>query len=516
MLSRSRMPYQTQLRADDPGRVGRYFLAGRIAGIPSDDPIYLATGPDGSEVALSVLTRNWARDGAARDRFAAEAAVAKRVPPFCAARVLDAGVDADIAYLVSEYVPGQSLMEVVTSDGVLRGPDLDAAAIGMATGLASVHQAGLVHGHFGPEYAIVPPSGPFRVVEFAITPPYGAATPSADMLAWAHAVFYVAAGRPPARAADLDLLPGHLRDLVERCVTPDPAERPTARAVVMTLIGDATPRAGVLAEGSRIASTLAVGRGAGRGAASRGPAGPASVPAAVPPAAHRPAGRTASVTGPRARPGQSASQRAPAPRRQGAADRSAGYTRDRQETSARPPHTGSHQQPRRRGRGILIGAAVVVVVLAGAAVLHLIQDSGKPRTTANDRTRSSLHSSPPPSPSGPPATTPAAFAGTWRGVIRQPPNDVFTVSVTLTSGAVGGSVSYVGDGNQLPSCSGSLSLTRATSSTLDMIQDITKGRCGSKTATVTIVRSGPGAIHFVFTSGQQLNKVTASGKLTKS
>jgi hypothetical protein len=133
------MPHQTPLRPGDPRGVGRYRVAGRLAGIPSEDPIFVGTGPDGSEVAISMLGGDWSHDAAARDRFAAEAAVAKRVPPFCAARILDAGYDGSDAYLVSEFVPGPSLLEVVGRDGVRRAHDLDAIAIGMATGLASVH-----------------------------------------------------------------------------------------------------------------------------------------------------------------------------------------------------------------------------------------------------------------------------------------------------------------------------------------------------------------------------------------
>ena len=106
------MPHQSPLRAGDPRRVGRYRLSGQLTGIPSDDPIFTGTGPDGAAVTISMIRGDWAHDAAARDRFAAEAAVAKRVPPFCAARVLDAGVDGSDAYLVSEYVAGQSLLEL--------------------------------------------------------------------------------------------------------------------------------------------------------------------------------------------------------------------------------------------------------------------------------------------------------------------------------------------------------------------------------------------------------------------
>ena len=244
------MPHQAPLQPGDPRRVGRYRLSGRITGIQADGPIFLGAAPDGAQVTISMLRADWAGDGAARDRFAAEAAVAKRVPPFCAARILDAGLEGDDAYLVSEYVPGRSLLEVISATGPLPEADLGPAAIGMATGLASVHTAGLVHGNFGPGYVVMTAAGP-RVVEFGITPPYGNATPAADMLAWAQTVVFAATGKPAKSMADLDVLPGELRDLVEDCLSPEPQERPAARPVVLRLLRDQELRAGVLAEGSR-------------------------------------------------------------------------------------------------------------------------------------------------------------------------------------------------------------------------------------------------------------------------
>ena len=48
-------------------------------------------------------------DGAARDRFTAEARAARRVAPFCVARILDAGLEGSHAYLVTEFVAGPLL-----------------------------------------------------------------------------------------------------------------------------------------------------------------------------------------------------------------------------------------------------------------------------------------------------------------------------------------------------------------------------------------------------------------------
>ncbi|HKD88347.1 MAG TPA: hypothetical protein VKB62_07445 [Streptosporangiaceae bacterium] len=499
------MPQQVPLRPGDPRRLGRYRLGGRIEGIPSDDPVFIGLGPDGREVAISLLRGDWAHDGAARDRFAAEAAVAKRVPPFCAARVLDAGLDGEDAYLVSEYVPGLSLLELVAADGVRRGQDLDAIAIAMATGLASVHQAGLVHGNFGPEYVVMAPDGPPRVIEYGITPPYGAATPSADMLAWAQTVAFAAAGRPPARLEDLDVLPQHVRRPVEQCLDPDPAERPAARAVVLELLGDGELPGGVLAEGSRRAAR----------AASQ---------AAYDPAAYRPGGQGAaarqpplrehSVSGPdshREHRGHGDRPQSRSARGGARAHGSVPATADDRGRSG----VGGGSVSRGGGRRTvwLIAAAVVVAVVVVGVVLHLAQ--GAPshpaaKSSLSVHTHRSDSSSPSPSSSasdGP--VTPAAFAGSWSGQVRQPPTDTYNVTVSLTAGTRSGKINYLGTGF---SCSGELELSSATATELTLIQGITHGKCSN--GTVTITRAEKNAVGFRFITSSSRGPA-AAGNLNR-
>jgi eukaryotic-like serine/threonine-protein kinase len=251
------MPHVTPLHADDPSRVGRYRLTGRIADMPGTGPVYLAQTVDGSDVMITLLDGEWTADAAERDRFTAEADAASRVAPFCATRILGAGFEGSRAFLVSEYVAGPSLAEVVTEEGPFEEGAVEALAIGTATGLAAIHQAGLVHGDFGPAYVVLGSDGP-RVIEFGITPPYGSATPAADMRAWAQMVLYAAAGGPAGPGhEDLGLLPEPLRGLVSRCLSRGAGDQPSAREAVITLLGDADPPAGVLAEGSRRAAVAA-------------------------------------------------------------------------------------------------------------------------------------------------------------------------------------------------------------------------------------------------------------------
>src|SRR5215831_957706 len=266
------MPNVTPLRPGDPRRVGRYRLTGRVddfAGKDAPQHVFLAQRVDGAAVIATFLGTARAGDAAARDRFVAEARVAGNIPPFCVARILDAGVDDGRPYLITEYIPGPALEEVV-AEGPLPGAAVRALAIGCATGIASIHQAGLVHGQFGPDLVVLGRDGP-RVLHFSTTPPYGPATPAADILAWAHTIVFAAAGHRLASADDLGAVPAELRPVVQGCLSPDPVARPHARALLTELLTGADLSAGLLAEGARRSR-----------AAGRAPV-PAAVPAGRPP-----------------------------------------------------------------------------------------------------------------------------------------------------------------------------------------------------------------------------------------
>lgn len=279
------------LRAGDPERLGKYRVAGRL-GEGGQGVVFLAEGPAGEQVAVKLLKTQFADDPTARTRFMRELALAERVAGFCTAPVIDADAEGDQPYIVSEYVAGPSLQELVLRDGPMRGDALQRLAIATATALAAIHEAGVVHRDFKPPNVLIGSDGP-RVIDFGIaraidagtmtshvvgTPAYmapeqvaGAAIgPPADLFAWAVTVLYAATGVSPFGSdsipavmhrvlysyPDLSALPQPLAGLVAACLHKDPAQRPAATQVLLTLLGkgpQSPPSPTLLTQGSHAA-----------------------------------------------------------------------------------------------------------------------------------------------------------------------------------------------------------------------------------------------------------------------
>ncbi|MCK2214749.1 protein kinase [Actinomadura sp. ATCC 31491] len=259
-----------QRRPGEPEWIGHYRVV-RSLGRGGQGAVYLAAAPNGARVAVKVL--HDLVDETARARFAREVEAARRVATFSTARVLDVNISGQFPYIVSEFVDGPSLEQLVKKHGPRDEDGLTRLALSTAGALAAIHKAGVVHRDFKPSNVLIGPDGP-RVIDFGIargldqvtltagkmvgTPPYMSPEqltgeqvgPASDVFSWAVTMMFAATGRPafgedtvPAVFnrvltfhPDLSPLPPGLRGVVGSCLNKRPQERPAASDVMLAII----------------------------------------------------------------------------------------------------------------------------------------------------------------------------------------------------------------------------------------------------------------------------------------
>ncbi|MFF1492498.1 serine/threonine-protein kinase [Streptomyces sp. NPDC058304] len=266
------------LRESDPATAGPYRLLAEL-GRGGMGRVLLGAAPDGRLVAVKQVHARLADDDGFRVRFRREVAASRKVSGAFTAAVLDADADADAPWLASVFVAGPSLGAAVESAGALPEETVRRLAAGLATALAEIHRAGLVHRDLKPDNVLLARDG-VRVIDFGIarvarpgeiteltragtvigSPAFmspeqaegGELTPASDVFSLGSVLVLAATGRSPFAAATVALtlynvvhtepdllgLPPGLRGLVARCLAKDPAARPSP-AEILGLTGAA-------------------------------------------------------------------------------------------------------------------------------------------------------------------------------------------------------------------------------------------------------------------------------------
>jgi eukaryotic-like serine/threonine-protein kinase len=335
----------TPLREGDPTRIGQYRLTARL-GAGGMGVVYLGTAKDGAKVAVKVPRPELADDPEFRIRFRREVTTLTRVQGVCTVRVIEADTDSPNPFLATEYAEGPSLSEYVSASGPLIPDLLYGLATGLAEALGAIHASGVIHRDLKPSNVLLTSAGP-KVIDFGIAQTLDATAMTktgmtvgsvgfmapeqivgrpgqeADVFAWGLVIGFAASGRQPYGtgpndvilfrimhgAPDITSVTGPLRPLVEAALSKNPAERPTAIALVQRLAGEnhepgytptqsvlartwqmAVPSDGTVTHVTRrrrgrtavlVAAAAAVAAAAGTGVALATSAGPSQPPAGV-------------------------------------------------------------------------------------------------------------------------------------------------------------------------------------------------------------------------------------------
>ena len=248
-----------------PRTLGPYRLQDRL-GEGGMGVVHLARDPEGRPVAVKVLHPAGTEGANARRRLAREVETMRRVRSPYVAEVLDADVTGEYPYIVTRFVAGPTLEEMVRGRGPLSGQGLRRLACGMAEALAAIHAAGVVHRDLKPGNVMLTDDRPI-VIDFGIaqtgdatrltqtglvmgTPGYLApeviegqpSSPASDVHSWGSTMAFAATGHLPfgggsyetifyriiSGRADLTGVPTPLVPLISAALARDPSHRPSA------------------------------------------------------------------------------------------------------------------------------------------------------------------------------------------------------------------------------------------------------------------------------------------------
>ncbi|GAA1785144.1 Stk1 family PASTA domain-containing Ser/Thr kinase [Agromyces lapidis] len=147
---------------------GRYQVRSRIArgGMAT---VYLATDLRlERRVAIKIMHGHLADDNTFKTRFVQEARSAARLAHPNVVNVFDQGQDADMAYLVMEYLPGITLRELLKDYKKLTPEQTVDIMDAVLSGLAAAHKAGIVHRDLKPENVLLADDGRIKLGDFGL------------------------------------------------------------------------------------------------------------------------------------------------------------------------------------------------------------------------------------------------------------------------------------------------------------------------------------------------------------
>ena len=237
--------------------------------------VFFGRSRGGRPVAVKLIYPAFANDAGFRRRFRLEVEAGRKVGGFHAAHVVEADPDAERPWMVTAFVAGPSLDQVLSEGEALPLDRVRVLGAGVAEALGAIHAAGLIHRDLKPSNILLAEDGP-HVIDFGVARAIDASgvtarsgttgfmapevllgrplTSACDVFALgmvlAHAVGIrpFGVGLPEAIAyrvvheqPDLSSLDPQIRDVVAACLAKEPSERPTPAKILELLAGPDLP-----------------------------------------------------------------------------------------------------------------------------------------------------------------------------------------------------------------------------------------------------------------------------------
>lgn len=204
-----------------------------------------------------------------------ESALLRQVSHPRISALLDLFVDDQRAYMVLEWVPGESLRDLVAQSGPFGERDLTGLALQMAEILKHLHslEPAVIHRDFTPDNLILDPESGLKLIDFNVAEQYeasatrtvvgkhsyippeqfrGRACPQSDLYALGATLFYLLTGQDPepiAQSSPRELMPmisPEMNAIVAKCTAQELSERYASASEIIADLGKLDKRANKL------------------------------------------------------------------------------------------------------------------------------------------------------------------------------------------------------------------------------------------------------------------------------
>src|SRR4026207_2007455 len=146
---------------------GHYEIIKQI-GVGGMGEVYLAKDKKlDRKVAIKILNEEFSQDESNLQRFVSEAKAASALNHPNILTIYEFGEAEDARFIVSEYIEGKTLREIIRQSS-LKLPQILDISIQITSALSAAHKAHLVHRDIKPENIMVRPDGYVKVLDFGL------------------------------------------------------------------------------------------------------------------------------------------------------------------------------------------------------------------------------------------------------------------------------------------------------------------------------------------------------------